>query len=73
MFFAGTFFPVDSLPGPVQWIVQLLPLTHLLEAMRAVSLDGERLWDQAPEVAILLGWVVGSFFVARRVFRLEDA
>ena len=73
MFFAGTFFPVDSLPGPVQVLVQALPLTHLLDAIRAVSLDGEPVWEQAPQIAILLGWVVGSFFVARRVFRLEDA
>jgi ABC-2 type transport system permease protein len=34
MFLSGTFFPTDTLPVVVQWIVKFLPLTPLLEAMR---------------------------------------
>lgn len=73
MFLSGTFFPTDALPRPVELAVEALPLTHLLRALRDVSLDGESLWAQGPEVAVLLGWVAGTFLVARRVFRLDDA
>ena len=73
MFLSGTFFPVDSLPRGVELAVQLLPLTHLLRALRAVSLDGEPLWEQAPEIGVLLLWLAGTFWLARRLFHLEDA
>jgi len=36
----GVFYPVSSLPGPVQWVSNLLPVTHSLEAMRRTLLDG---------------------------------
>ena len=54
-------------------IVEALPLTHLLRAMRSVALEGEALWAQWPEVLVLIGWIVGTFVVARRVFSLADA
>ena len=73
MFLSGTFFPTESLPRPVEIAVEALPLTHLLRALRDVSLHGEALWEQGPEVAVLLAWVAGTFLVARRVFRLDDA
>lgn len=73
MFLSGTFFPTDALPRGVQIIVEALPLTHLLRALRGVSLDGESIWQQGPELLVLTGWVVGSFILARLAFRLDDA
>ncbi len=73
MFLSGSFFPTSALPEVVQRAVELLPLTHMLRAMRAVSLDGATAWSQAPELGVLLAWVVGSALVARAVFRLQDA
>ncbi len=73
MFLSGSFFPTSTLPALVQWLVELLPLTHMLRAMRAVSLNGDSAWSQMPELAILLAWVAVSALLARAVFRLEDA
>src|SRR5690606_36280674 len=72
MFLGGTFFPTAGLPDPVRWFVELLPLTHMLRAMRAISLDGQSLIQQGPELAILAAWIVGTFVLARISFRLSD-
>jgi ABC-2 type transport system permease protein len=43
---SGIFYPVDSLPGLLQPIGRVLPLTHIFAAARAV-LDGDALpWDE---------------------------
>ena len=73
MFLSGSFFPTSALPELVQRLVELLPLTHMLRAMRAVSLDGASVWSQAPELGVLLAWVALSALLARAVFRLQDA
>jgi lipooligosaccharide transport system permease protein len=35
--FAGTFFPVESLPTLAQWTVQLLPLYHAVDMLRQLT------------------------------------
>jgi lipooligosaccharide transport system permease protein len=35
--FAGTFFPVESMPAPAQWLVQLLPLYHAVQMLRQLT------------------------------------
>lgn len=40
MVLSGVFFSLDGAPAAVQWASQLFPLTHLLEAARAIMLDG---------------------------------
>jgi ABC-2 type transport system permease protein len=49
----GTVIPVASLPGWLQAISSLLPLTHALKGLR-LALDGAALSQVAPEVAILI-------------------
>lgn len=71
MFLSGTFFPTAQLPEPVQIAVQILPLTHLLTALRAF-VEGESVASQGPELLILAAWVVGTFLVARLTFSLDD-
>jgi ABC-2 type transport system permease protein len=64
---SGIFYPVDALPGILQPIGQILPLTHLFDAARAV-LDGDALpWDQigiaaASSTVLAVG---AAFFVVR--------
>ncbi len=70
---SGIFYPVDALPGILQPIGQVLPLTHLFDAARAV-LDGQPLpWDQVALAAIgtAVLAVASSWFVVRMlaVFR----
>ena len=69
MFFSGTFFPTSSLPGFLPDLVQVLPLTPTLDAMRAVALDGRELWEVWKELAMLAGWLVASSLAAMKLFR----
>lgn len=65
----GVFFPADRFPEAIQPLVQLLPLTALLDGIRAVMNDGAS-WDAAGRpVLILIGWGVLSFAIALRYFR----
>ncbi len=71
MFFSGTFFPTSSLPAFLPDLVKVLPLTPTLEAMRAVAIDGQAIWQTWPELAMLVGWVAFSAAVATKVFRFD--
>ncbi len=65
-FLSGALFPIDTLPDWMARFAQVLPLTALVEALRASLLDGRILL--AP-IAILLGWALLSLFFAARSFR----
>jgi ABC-2 type transport system permease protein len=71
MFFSGTFFPTDFLPSVMPQVVRLLPLTPLLEALRAVSLDSATPWQTPESLALLAGWIVVSSALAIRLFRFN--
>ena len=47
MVLSGVFFAIDGAPPAVQWLAQWLPLTALLDAARAIMLDGAGLADAA--------------------------
>jgi ABC-2 type transport system permease protein len=66
---SGTFFSADRFPAAVQPFIQILPLTALNDALRAVTLEGASLASQGGELAILAAWGVTSFFVGLRLFR----
>ena len=73
MFLSGTFFPTETLPVIVQWMVKFLPLTPLLEAVRAVTVQGDPITSVGPQIAALTAWVVASYVMANRMFRFEEA
>ena len=67
----GTFFPIDVFPKWLQWVAQVLPLTHLNNALRDVAFEGNNLWDERWEIAILLLWGVVVYVAAIKVFKWE--
>ena len=69
LFFSGTFFPTSSLPSILPDLVQVLPLTPMLGAMRGVAIDGLALWDVWLDMAMLAGWLVVSSVAATKLFR----
>jgi ABC-2 type transport system permease protein len=73
MFLSGVFFPTDTLPQVMQTVVQYLPLTPLIEAMRMVSIEGLSIVDTGPQLVQLGIWVVVSFLIASRAFRFAKA
>lgn len=66
---SGIFFSSDRFPEAVQPAIKLLPLTALIDALRAVMQDGAPLASQWSPIAIMLVWSVVSFFLALRFFR----
>lgn len=54
--FSGALFPVAVLPGWLQPLTDLSPLTHSLDAMRAVSLDGASLGSVSNDLLVLAGF-----------------
>lgn len=68
---AGTFFPVESLPKWLQWIANIMPLTHYNNAIRSIAFEGTGLWDNGTELLILTAWGIVSIAVALKVFKWE--
>jgi ABC-2 type transport system permease protein len=71
MFLAGVFWPRELMPPAFQPVVNLLPLTPLVEAMRAVSARGESLVPYLWGLVYLGVCGAVSFLVAARRFRWE--
>ena len=67
--FSGVFFSAERFPDAIQPIIQLLPLTQLLNALRGVILEGMGWLDVAGALGILAAWAVLTFVVALRIFR----
>jgi lipooligosaccharide transport system permease protein len=61
--FCGVFFPIESLPAPLQWAAWVLPLTSVNSLMRTVTLGFPfQFWS----VPILAAWLVGLVIFSRR-------
>jgi ABC transporter DrrB family efflux protein len=66
---SGVFFSVNRFPDAVQPVIKLLPLTALINAMRAIMSDGASLVAVAPQLAVLAVWGTVSYLLALRLFR----
>ena len=66
---SGVFFSASRFPEVVQPLVQALPLTALVDALRAVVLEGASLTVIRGELAILTFWGVVPFVIALKIFR----
>ena len=69
--FSGTFFSAERFPAFLQPFIQILPLTALNDALRAIMNDGASLASQWTELLLLLGWGVVTFMLALRFFRWQ--
>lgn len=67
--FSGIFFSSERFPEFLQPFIQALPLTVLINALRAVMLEGASLASQWVEVLTLALWGGVSFALALRLFR----
>jgi ABC-2 type transport system permease protein len=53
MLLSGIWFSLEGSPRWVQWVAHIFPLTHVLDAARAVMLDGAGLTQIAPHLLFL--------------------
>ena len=71
MFLSGVFFSRDVLPQILQRITDFLPLTFLVEAIRGMTVQGDTILMQWPNLLGLAVWLVVAFVIANRTFRWE--
>ena len=69
MILSGVWFSMEGTPQVLQWVAQALPLTHMLEAARAVMLDGKTLVDLWPNLLALVGISAASLSLGAWWFR----
>jgi ABC-type multidrug transport system permease subunit len=55
----------------MQPVIQALPLTALVDALRRIYNEGATLVAVAGELGILAAWGVGSFILAAKRFRWQ--
>ena len=66
---SGIFFSTSRFPEIMQPVVQVLPLTAVNDALRAVMLDGVSLAGVSGELLLVAGWTTATFAVALYFFR----
>jgi len=66
---SGVFFSAQRFPDLLQPLVKVLPLTAAIDALRGNMLQGARLVDLGPEIAVLSAWLSISFVLALKLFR----
>ena len=69
MLLSGVWFSLEGAGPVLQAAAKIFPLTHILDAARAIMLDGAGLGDVFPQILILLG-MCGIFLgIGARYFR----
>jgi ABC-2 type transport system permease protein len=68
---SGAFFSYERFPEGLHGFIRLLPLTALVDALRAVSNAGATLVECAHPISVMSVWGAVGFFVALRTFRWQ--
>jgi len=66
---SGFMFPFAGMPRVVQWLAEVLPLTHFLRLVRGIMLRGAGLVDLWPDVLALLAFT--SLMMAAAILRFR--
>lgn len=66
---SGVFFSAQRFPDFVQPLIRVLPLTAVIDALRANMLQGAGIVQLAPQLGILGCWTIVCFSVALKIFR----
>jgi len=66
---SGVFFPSERFPEFLQPVIHALPLTVLIDAVRAVMIDGAGPQAVVRPCLVLIAWGVVSLMLALRLFR----
>lgn len=71
MFLSGVWFSLEGSPEILRQFSQLLPLTHVVDAARAIMIDGHGLLEVADNMLILLLMTLLFLMLSSRFFRWE--
>ena len=67
----GAFYPLEALPGALQVVARVFPLTYFAGPFRSVMVQGTGLVANGGDLLILLVWMIGGWIVAIKTFRWE--
>lgn len=70
-FLSGVWFSLEGVRPFLQKAAQFAPLTHIIDAARAIMLDGASLMDVSGHLLILLAMSVGCLALGAWLFRWE--
>ncbi|WP_163581029.1 ABC transporter permease [Gracilibacillus saliphilus] len=68
VFFSGM-FPLESLAEWLQILSKLMPLTYGANAMQAIMLKGQNIWDVWQDIVIVFGFA--AIFIVLNIFALK--
>ena len=71
VFISGVFFSVGALPGFLEAIAEVLPLTYLLDLIRAVFVENDGLESSWRAILVVAVWGVAGALLALRGFRWQ--
>jgi ABC-type multidrug transport system permease subunit len=66
---SGVFFSSQRFPDAVQPVISALPLTALNDALRSTMLQGATVAQIAPQLGVLVAWLLVCFPLALKLFR----
>lgn len=69
IFLSGVFFPIEQMPGFMQVISRILPLTYTIEALRKVIILGAGISSLGKELTILITFGTITLAIAVPVFK----
>ncbi len=68
----GVFFSYERFPEIVHPAIRMLPLTPVINSLRAIMLDGKSIFTLGPEILVMVVWGVIPFVIALAIFRWND-
>jgi ABC-type multidrug transport system permease subunit len=68
---SGVWFSMEGTSAAAQFVSGLMPLTHLVNAARAVMIDGAGIIQVLPEIALLAGMGLLLLLIAAKLFRWD--
>jgi ABC-2 type transport system permease protein len=71
MAFSGVFFSLEGTLPVLQKLSRIFPLTHYIEAARAIMLDGAGIVDIMPNLIVLLGMTALFLLLSSLMFKWE--
>jgi ABC-2 type transport system permease protein len=71
LFLSGMLFPAELMPAYLRPLINVLPATHLAEAMRAAVNATPSPHSIAVNLGAMAAWLVGCLLLATRIFRWE--
>jgi ABC-2 type transport system permease protein len=72
---SGIFWPIDALPGPLQPVAQVMPLTYAIDGLRDILVKGASLESSGLQLdlVVLAGVAIGLVLLAASTIRREIA